>query len=198
LSWQVHPPTAYCFGKHLVFLLPCRGTFTTEHRNTVLEVASFLTELSVIDYFFVPHKPSVVALSALLVAIDDVPAARLLKAEFLLAVSQTCNVDNLDPASDDVVECYDRLRLLYVQGGYATTTTQGRASIDQSATDPRSDNHSPVCVSAYGSSLQQPPSHYYQHPYYQAYPSYSATTTTAATASCVSCAISSNHNNPPP
>jgi Cyclin, C-terminal domain len=182
LSWRVHPPTAYCFGKHLLFFLPCH-TLPAEDRHSVLELARFLTELSVIDYFFVSHKPSTVALAALLNAIDDVPSARLVKSDFLTGVQQTCDPDCLDPSSDDVLYCYNRLRLLYVQGGYASNgRSAGDYTAAAAAADPRSDNNSPVSVAAFHGSL--PPHHH------QSYLSYSETATATT-----SCAPSSN--NPP-
>lgn len=134
LSWQVHPPTAFCFEKHLLFLLPSNNCLSTDDRHAILEFARFLTELSVIDYFFVPYKPSVVAFGALLNAMDDIPPARAFKADFCASVKAS---SPLDPTSDNVNECCKRLRLLYVQGGYAAN----------GLVDPRSDNNSPVCVS---------------------------------------------------
>lgn len=136
LSWHVHPPTAFCFGKHLLFLLPGNPSLSSDDRHAILELARFLTELSVIDYFFVPYKPSVVAFAALLNAMDDIPPVRAFKEEFCSSVSGS---SPLNPNSQDVNECCDRLRLLYLQGGYA-----GRAN---GRAEPRSDSNSPVCVS---------------------------------------------------
>lgn len=143
LNWHVHPPTAYCFGKHLLYLLPCSAV-AVDDRHAILELARFLTELSVIDYFFVIHKPSVVSLAAILNAIEDIPGARPAISTFYSEVKKCTPVD---PSHPDVAECRTRLRLLYAQGGYATNTSD-RADI-------RNESVSPVCVS-YGCLTSSP------------------------------------------
>jgi hypothetical protein len=105
-------------------------------RHAILELARFLTELSVIDYFFVIHKPSVVALASLLNAMEDIPGAAPAIPAFTIAVEQNTP---LDPSQPEVLECRNRLRLLYAQGGYSHPTPE--------RTDPRDESISPVCVS---------------------------------------------------
>lgn len=145
LLWQVHPPTAYCFGKHALYLLP--GTAVTmDDRHAVLELARFLTELSVIDYFFVIHKPSAVALAAILNAMENVPGAKPAISIFCAEVGKNTP---LDPTEATVFECRNRMRLLYAQGGYAYAATE--------RSDLRTETVSPVCVS-YGCQTVQ--SHY--------------------------------------
>jgi Cyclin, C-terminal domain len=114
-----------------------------DDRHAILELARFLTELSVIDYFFVIHKPSVVALASLLNAMEDIPGAKPAIAIFCSEVKKNTP---LDPSHDDVVECRNRLRLLYAQGGYANPASE--------QTDPRNESVSPVCVS-YGCQPSQ-------------------------------------------
>jgi Cyclin, C-terminal domain len=119
-----------------------------DDRHAILELARFLTELSVIDYFFVIHKPSVVAFAAILNAMEDVPGART-------AISIFCNEIKkntpLDPSHPDVAECRTRLRLLYAQGGYANAVSE--------RSDLRTESVSPVCVS-YG--CQPAPQYHYE------------------------------------
>ena len=104
-------------------------------RHDVWELSRFLTELSVIDYFFVIHKPSSVAVAALLNSMDEVlPDSQEVHDEFLSEVSK---VAGLDPTTQEVVDCRNRLRLLYAQGGYSRPT----------ATEERNETVSPVCVS---------------------------------------------------
>jgi hypothetical protein len=114
-----------------------------DDRHAILELARFLTELSVIDYFFVIHKPSVVALASILNAIEDISSAKP-------ALSIFCNeikkYTPLDPSHSDVFDCCTRLRLLYAQGGYAQVAPE-KAEF-------RSETVSPVCVS-YGCQTTQ-------------------------------------------
>jgi hypothetical protein len=118
-----------------------------EARHDLLELARFLTELSVIDYFFVIHKQSSVGLASLLFAMDEIPSLTdQVREEFLLEIGK---VALLDHGSSQVQDCRDRLRLLYAQGGY------GRAA----AAETRTETVSPVCVS-YGcvpSQVSSPP-----------------------------------------
>lgn len=137
LSWQVHPPTAYCFCKHLLFLLPY-STVTMDVRHDILELACFLTELSVIDYFFVAHRPSSVALAALLHSLEELPSvSRSAQMDF---IQELRRIPGLNSNSEDVEECRNRLRLLYAQGGYSRNQDEARG-------EDRSETISPVCVS---------------------------------------------------
>lgn len=144
LSWQVHPPTAYCFGKHMLYLLPCT-VVSMDDRHAILELARFLTELSVIDYFFVIHKPSVVALASILNAMENISSARHALTSFCNEIKKNTP---LDPSHSDVLDCCTRLRLLYAQGGYAHAATE--------RTEFRSETVSPVCV-----TYSCPPAHVY-------------------------------------
>jgi len=147
LDWKVHPPTAFCFGKHLLVLLP-QSSVKVNDRHAILELARFLTELSVIDYFFVIHKPSVVSLAALLNAMEDIPGARAALPTFC---NEIVKATSLVVSSEDVTECRNRLRLLYAQGGYASPA---------GPQDNRNESISPVCVS-YGAQVN----HQHYDPY---------------------------------
>ena len=86
-------------------------------RHEVLEHARFLTELSVIDYFFVTKRSASVALAALLNAMDNCRACVFeTRHDFL---NQLKALDDFDPNDPQVEECRERLRDLYEQGGYA-------------------------------------------------------------------------------
>ena len=134
LSWHVHPPSAYCFAKHMLFLLP-HSSIADDVRYDVLELARFLTELGVIDYFFVAHRPSDVAIAAILNAMDDTPGAAQAVDVFTQELERKLGAQ---PAGDQVTECRQRLRLLYVKGGYSRPTS--------SSSDKRGETVSPVCV----------------------------------------------------
>lgn len=131
----MHPPNAYCFAKHMLFFLP-HNFIRNDVRNDILELARFLTELSVIDYFFVAHRPSHVAMAALLNAMEHTPGATQGIEVFTRELERTRLAN---PSSDKVIECRKRLRLLYVKGGYSRPTS--------SSSGKRNETVSPVCVS---------------------------------------------------
>lgn len=105
-------------------------------RHDVLELARFLTELSIIDYFFVNYRPSVVALASLFNAIEDVPGAS--EEAFVGLSNELKRFAKIDVDSTEVQECRNRLRLLYTQGGYTRP---------ESKEETRTETISPVCVS---------------------------------------------------
>jgi len=59
LEWLLHPPTPQMFVSYFIEL------FCTEAKSELNDVALYLVELSVHDYFFIASKPSVTALAAL-------------------------------------------------------------------------------------------------------------------------------------
>ena len=134
-------------------MLPVNASLNASFRLDVLELARFLTELSVIDYFFVTSKTSSVALAALLNAMELLQLGPFIP-EFL---DQLTLLEGLDSTSEEVKECRFRLEDLYLQGGYAAQ--QAQTSSDLGAvqhSDTRTDNVSPVCASAFEQQHQQP------------------------------------------
>jgi Cyclin, C-terminal domain len=109
-----------------------------ESRYEILELARFLTELSVIDYYFVTHRSSDVALAALL---NSMEAATGTNDTALMGFQQELSrvAGGLDPLKKEVLECRDRLHVLYTQGGYSRPEITGRETRDETV--------SPVCVS---------------------------------------------------
>jgi hypothetical protein len=102
LRWHVHPPTAQLFVKH--FLL-----FLSIEENELQDLAQFMIELSVMDYFFVSYKPSEIAMAALLNSMDRLGSQANLTNDFPF----NCNfVDIHSPA---VHACRERLSLIYAQ-----------------------------------------------------------------------------------
>jgi hypothetical protein len=125
-----------------MFLLPY-SSISMDARHDVLELSRFLTELSVIDYYFVVHRPSSVALAALLNAMEGVPSVSNAAINGLL--DELKRSTKLDVSAPDVLECRDRLQLLYSQGGY---------SPPEPRSETRTEMISPVCVS-YGCKLDE-------------------------------------------
>jgi hypothetical protein len=117
-----------------------------------LELARFLTELCVIDYYFVAHRASDVALAALLNSMDTIVGAETALLEFEQELERVAG--GLEPRNLAVQDCRTRLHVLYTQGGYSRPEILGNA-------EPRDEAVSPVCVSQFDGvprqqSLQQP------------------------------------------
>ena len=68
LDWRVHPPTSVAFLKSYMLLLHREGE---SYQADILDLANFYVELAVLDYQFVRHRPSNIAMAALLNAIQD-------------------------------------------------------------------------------------------------------------------------------
>jgi hypothetical protein len=119
LQWYMHPPTALGFVKHILALFDLsRIECPSSTRHDIGELARFLCELSVCDYFFVTKKPSSYALAALQTAMDHIGTSRLspkIKAQFLASIR---DVAGLDLCSAEVMECRARLEEMYRQGAY--------------------------------------------------------------------------------
>jgi hypothetical protein len=102
LRWHVHPPTAQLFVKH--FLL-----FLSVEENELQDLAQFMIELSVMDYFFVSYKPSEIAMAALLNSMDRLGSQAKLTNDFPF------NSNFVDMHSPAVLACRERLSLIYAQ-----------------------------------------------------------------------------------
>jgi hypothetical protein len=119
----------------MLFLIPY-GSISMDTRHEILELARFLTELSVIDYFFVVHRPSALAMAALLNSMEDIPGAVNVVEEFTRELKRALL---LDATAENVIDCRKRLRLLYAKGGYSRPISAPDVK--------RDDAISPVCVS---------------------------------------------------
>jgi len=112
LTWNVHPPTPLCFVRHFISLLEessCPSDVTLE----IEELARFLTEISVCDYYFTTRKASLIGLGALLTAFDSIDESTLplrVRHSFLIRVR---SIAGIDPSSKEVQECKDRLDKTY-------------------------------------------------------------------------------------
>eukprot|EP00977_Amphora_coffeiformis_P015554 scaffold4554_cov178-Amphora_coffeaeformis.AAC.3 len=138
LQWRVHGPTSFSLTRYLLYLLPLNA-IPMDARFDVLELSRFLTELSVMDFFFVPYRPSVVALAALLNAMEDIPTVPNSAGLALTAQIKQCT--SMDSYSMEVNECRARLRVHYQQGGYSRPV---HAVVP--AQEDRDTTISPVCV----------------------------------------------------
>jgi len=101
LRWHVHPPTAQLFVKHFLF-------FLSAEEHELHDLAQFMIELSVMDYFFVSYKPSEIALAALLNSMDRLGYKNSSRINFPI----TRFIDMNSPA---ILACRERLSLIYAQ-----------------------------------------------------------------------------------
>lgn len=101
LQWHVHPPTAQLFVKHFLFFLS-----VDEHE--LHDLAQFMIELSVMDYFFVSYRPSEIAMAALLNSMDRLGHTVTSRTNFPI----TKFIDIQSPA---ILACRERLSLIYAQ-----------------------------------------------------------------------------------
>ena len=115
----MHPPTALSFVKHQIALFEqCNVGCSASTRHDIGELARFLCELSVCDYFFVTKKPSAIAVAALYTAMDHIDKNRLPTETRALYLSTIRDVACLDVSSSEVRECRSRLDEMYRQGSY--------------------------------------------------------------------------------
>mmetsp|Transcript_18423 Transcript_18423/g.29951 ORF Transcript_18423/g.29951 Transcript_18423/m.29951 type:complete len:166 (+) Transcript_18423:3-500(+) len=132
LQWHLHPPTPHAFCNDFLRLVPDKG-ISLRTRADMTELALFLTELSVCDYWFVKRKPSSIAMASILSAIElQGPRAEYhqYQVDFL---QQVVNI-GVDIAKDEeVVECYDRLRNIFIAGGYNEIFEEELASVEKAA-----------------------------------------------------------------
>ena len=110
LQWHVHPPTPQLFVKHFIFL------FSVE-QHEVNDLAQFMVELSVMDYFFVNHKPSEVAMAALLNSMDR------LHPQATYHLDLPFESEHVDLNSSNVQACRERLALIYAQANDESTSS---------------------------------------------------------------------------
>lgn len=140
LKWHVNPPTPFTFCRELMRLVS--SEITPRVRHDVNELARFLAELSVCDYWFVTRKRSSIALAAIVNSLELQGVAKVkpcLKIEFLNCVVKL----GIDIASDEeTIECYERLREMYIIGGYTPTLEDGKPKVDDAA--PKSEEEARV------------------------------------------------------
>ena len=132
----MNPPIALTQAKHLLFILPKH----VQRKSEILEITRFLTEISVCDYFFVPHKFSTVALAALYTAFEIIGESVVSQGTKSYFVNQVHGLTGLDSFTEDVQVCMDRMRNSFHQSGFALST------FDVPPAPADKNRVSPVCV----------------------------------------------------
>ena len=137
LQWHVHPPTPQVFVKHYLY-------FLGQEDKEIYDLAQFMTELSVMDYFFVGYRPSEIAIAALLNAVEKIEPNSTDDLHFPFQTTL------FDRQSSNVEVCRKRLNLIFKQATEKTstdTTSQADQSPVRSAEEPsRNNTTSPVSV----------------------------------------------------
>jgi hypothetical protein len=109
LKWQVHPPTAICFLRQFLRLLPT--SVSPLSRYVVAEVTRFIAEISVCLYKFVDCPSSVIAYAGMLIAMDKIDPTALpiwQRQQVYECMSTAAKLDHLSP---QVVETVNRLKV---------------------------------------------------------------------------------------
>lgn len=107
LSWLVHPPTPLNFVRIYTSLLEENGCASTVSLE-IEEVAQFLTESSVCDYYFTTRKPSSIALGAIRTAFSNIGEIPLPSYVCHIFFERVRTIAGIDPFSSEVEECSDR------------------------------------------------------------------------------------------
>lgn len=104
LSWMTSPITANVFVRHflLLLLLPTSQPLLIN----ILEVAVFLTELSVCDSFFISQKSSDTALACILLALESYPVTKSQFEELATGITEVCKLSFESPC---VLSCKAKL-----------------------------------------------------------------------------------------
>eukprot|EP00956_Cyclotella_meneghiniana_P006784 scaffold9072_cov79-Cyclotella_meneghiniana.AAC.2 len=128
LGWHVHPPTAYSFVREMLPLLP--PPMSPRDRHDTNELSRFLTELSVCDYWFVTKKPSSVALASLMNALELQGEPKIPKNYKIMLLNVLGNIGSDIIYDEEVITCYERLREMYVAGGYSPVNSGAASETD--------------------------------------------------------------------
>jgi len=71
LLWNVHPPTPHAFINDILSMLPYFWEIPASIKDRFAQYCYYMIELSALDYFFVSHSPSSIAMAAFIVAMDE-------------------------------------------------------------------------------------------------------------------------------
>eukprot|EP00588_Corethron_pennatum_P031263 CAMPEP_0194317240 /NCGR_PEP_ID=MMETSP0171-20130528/13982_1 /TAXON_ID=218684 /ORGANISM="Corethron pennatum, Strain L29A3" /LENGTH=249 /DNA_ID=CAMNT_0039073753 /DNA_START=634 /DNA_END=1383 /DNA_ORIENTATION=+ len=134
LAWNVHPPTAVSFARNFGHFLP--SSISSSVKKHIEELSEFLLELAVCDYSLVVCPSHLMAIAAILNAIDDLGSTRLpqfARAVFLENISDFVGLEN----NSDVISIQEKIAHLY---------QESVGSVREQISTP-SGIYSPVCVS---------------------------------------------------
>lgn len=117
LQWRLNPPLPTI---QTSFLLKPLLRTSIPRKDIICEITDFLTENSVIDYFFVPFKHSIVALAAVFAAFDIVGSGSDIYCQFATSfVKELEELAQDNVLSEDVHACMLRMKETFHEGGYS-------------------------------------------------------------------------------
>ncbi len=103
-------------------------TISRRVRIDVFELARFLSELSVCDYFFVTKNVSSIGLACILTAFEGIPHSSMPRKYRQEFVNDVYNVSKVNCTIEEVHACRLRLRNIYERGNYGRGKTSGSFS----------------------------------------------------------------------
>jgi len=134
LAWNVHPPTAVSFARNFGHFLP--SSISSLAKKHIEELSEFLLELAVCDYSLVVCPSYLMAIAAILNAIDDLGPTRLpqfAREVFLENISDFVGLEN----NYDVISIQEKIAHIYQESvGFVREEISTSSGI-----------YSPVCVS---------------------------------------------------
>lgn len=108
LEWRMHPPTSQCFINSLHHLLPCTGQVS----SAIYQRANFFAELALYDYSFVPRERSLIAVAAMMNAMEGMDESMISRQEQLIFLKELQDSFGLF-YSEELIETI-RNRLWYI------------------------------------------------------------------------------------
>ena len=112
LDWRLHPPTAQCFINALYGFLPSTSRLVA---RAIHQRATFFAELALFDYSFVAQTRSVIALAAILNAMEGMDEKVVSKAQQVQFVQTLRETVKIDYPEDMVDLIRNRLWFIYSQ-----------------------------------------------------------------------------------
>ena len=131
LNWRLHPPIVQCFINALYGLIPSSSTPIT---RAIHQRATFFAELALFDYSFVTQPRSLLALAALLNAMEGMDETVVSKAEQMRFVETLRDSLKIDYSDDKVESIRNRLWFIYSQ------SVQYQADAEELSPEPSSES----------------------------------------------------------
>lgn len=113
LKWRINPPTPVLQAKILLFILPNH----VPYKGMIYEISRFLTELCVIDYFFVPFKSSSIATAAVMCSMDIIGESIIDRSTAYDFVHKLQRLTDIDVYCHDIKVCRDRMMIAFHESG---------------------------------------------------------------------------------
>jgi len=151
-KWKLHPPTAMCFLRHYTRLFP--STLSPSISYMISEVSRFIAEISVCLYKFVKYRPSAIAMSALIIAIDGIDSSSLPSGPRKLILQRMKTIAKMDPNTPEMQQLTRRLRASFeknVDIRALMTTIDPNCVVGYNTNSPKTTKHRNVSSNDNGS-----------------------------------------------